>query len=89
MCDCSLKTSLVINTTIYHKNFDSHQLLKEVHQCTPMVIEAFHHLPVRVLAGTVPVNSEGVLKAVRHGEGTPVIHRFSHKAFVYTKPKTN
>ena len=46
---------------------------------TPMVAAAFLHLPVHMLAGTVPVDKEGVLKAVRHGKGTPVIHRFSRK----------
>jgi len=49
---------------------------------TPMVADAFRHLPVRVLAGTVPVDKEAVLRAVRHGAGTPVIHRFSRKACV-------
>jgi uncharacterized protein len=47
---------------------------------TPMVPEAFAHLPVRMLAGTVPMAHEAVLKAVRHGQGTPIIHRFSRKA---------
>jgi uncharacterized protein (DUF4213/DUF364 family) len=47
---------------------------------TPMVADAFRHLPVHILAGTVPVDKAGVLKAVRHGVGTPVIHRFSRKA---------
>ena len=46
---------------------------------TPMIAEAFSHLPVHLLAGTVPVDQEAVLKAVRHGAGTPVIHRFSRK----------
>lgn len=46
---------------------------------TPLVAEAFRHLPVRMLAGTVPTNREAVLKAVRHGAGTPVVHRFSRK----------
>jgi uncharacterized protein (DUF4213/DUF364 family) len=49
---------------------------------TPMAADAFSHLPVHILAGTVPLNKEGVLKAVRHGVGTPVIHRFSRKAYV-------
>ncbi len=49
---------------------------------TPLVPQAFAHLPVCLLAGTVPVDKEGVLKAVRHGQGTPVIHRFSRKAVV-------
>ena len=48
---------------------------------TPMVAEAFGHLPVHMLAGTVPLEKEKVLKAIRHGTGTPVIHRFSRKSF--------
>jgi len=46
---------------------------------TPMIADAFSHLPVHMLAGTVPLDREAVLKAVRHGAGTPVIHRFSRK----------
>ena len=46
---------------------------------TPMIPGAFGHLPVKVLAGTVPVDHEAVLRAVRHGQGTLVIHRFSRK----------
>ncbi|MBU4262160.1 MAG: DUF364 domain-containing protein [Proteobacteria bacterium] len=46
---------------------------------TPMVAGAFSHLPVKMLAGTVPVDQEAVMKAVRFGAGTPVIHRFSRK----------
>ena len=46
---------------------------------TPVVPEVFGHLPVKVLAGTVPVDHDAVLRAVRHGQGTPVIHRFSRK----------
>ncbi|QTA91223.1 DUF364 domain-containing protein [Desulfonema magnum] len=49
---------------------------------TPMVREAFENLPVQMLAGTVPVEKEKVLKAVRHGTGTPVIQRFSKKSFL-------
>ena len=48
---------------------------------TPMAPEAFKHLPVHMLAGTVPLEKEKVLKAIRHGTGTPVIHRFSRKSF--------
>lgn len=51
---------------------------------TPMVAEAFEHVPVHMLAGTVPLEKENVLKAVRHGMGTPVIHRFSRKSFCLT-----
>lgn len=46
---------------------------------TPLVADAFRHLPVQMLAGTVPVDQTAVLKAIRHGEGTPVIHRSSRK----------
>ncbi len=49
---------------------------------TPMVREAFENLPVHMLAGMVPVEKENVLKAVRHGMGTPVIQKFSKKSFL-------
>jgi uncharacterized protein (DUF4213/DUF364 family) len=49
---------------------------------TPMVAEAFKHLPVNILAGTVPVEKEQVLKAVRHGLGTRFIHKFSKKSYL-------
>jgi len=49
---------------------------------TPMVAGAFRHLPVRILAGTVLVDKEAVLKVIRHGAGTPVIHRFSRKVIM-------
>ena len=48
---------------------------------TPMVGEAFEHLPAHMLAGTVPVDKENVLKAVRHGIGTRFIHQYSKKSF--------
>jgi len=49
---------------------------------TPMVAEAFSHLPVHILAGTVPVEKDGVLKSVRHGLGTRYIHKFSKKSYL-------
>lgn len=49
---------------------------------TPLVAEAFRHLPVHMLAGTLPVDREGVARAVRHGAGTTVIHRFSRKIYL-------
>ena len=49
---------------------------------TPMVADAFEHLPVHMLAGTVPVDKEMTLKAIRHGMGTPVLHRYSRKVFL-------
>ena len=75
-------TSILNNTTeeiLYHV----HDNVKTVMlgPSTPMVGEAFEHLPVLMLAGTVPVYKENVLKAVRHGIGTQRIHRFSKKSF--------
>ena len=49
---------------------------------TPMVGQIFDHLPVHMLAGTVPLDKDNVLKAVRHGAGTPVLHRFSRKCYL-------
>jgi uncharacterized protein (DUF4213/DUF364 family) len=48
---------------------------------TPLVPEAFAHLPVDVLAGMVPGDAERVLRAVRHGAGTPELQRFSRKVY--------
>ena len=50
---------------------------------TPMVAEAFDHLPVDMLAGTVPIEEKNILKAIRHGMGTPVLHRFSRKSYLF------
>lgn len=49
---------------------------------TPMVAAAFAHLPVHMLAGTVPMDKENVLKAIRHGMGTPVLQQFSRKSYL-------
>ena len=49
---------------------------------TPMVAEAFKHLPVHMLAGTVPVDKAMTLKAIRHGMGTPILHKYSRKVFL-------
>jgi uncharacterized protein (DUF4213/DUF364 family) len=76
-------TSILNNTT--------EEILSHLHEnvktamlgpSTPMVAEAFAHLPVHMLAGTVPLDSENVIKAVRHGMGTPVLHRFSRKSYL-------
>lgn len=48
---------------------------------TPMVPEAFSHLPVAILAGTVPVDREKVLQAVRNGAGTRHIQQYSRKVY--------
>jgi uncharacterized protein (DUF4213/DUF364 family) len=76
-------TSILNNTT--------EEILQKVHQkvktvmlgpSTPMVAAAFQHLPVHMLAGTVPIDKENVLKAIRHGMGTPVLQKFSRKSYL-------
>jgi hypothetical protein len=47
-----------------------------------MVAAAFDHLPVHMLAGTVPIDRERLLTAIRHGMGTPVLHKFSRKSYL-------
>lgn len=49
---------------------------------TPMVAGVFEHLPAHMLAGTVPIDKEQVLKTIRHGLGTRSIHKFSRKSFL-------
>ena len=76
-------TSILNNTT--------EEILQKVHQkvktimlgpSTPMVAAAFEHLPVHMLAGTVPIDKANVLKAIRHGMGTPVLQKFSRKSYL-------
>jgi uncharacterized protein (DUF4213/DUF364 family) len=53
---------------------------------TPLIPDLFADWPaVKALAGTVPVNIAAVLKAVRHGLGTPYLHRHSRKATITTQ----
>ena len=52
---------------------------------TPMVAAAFEHLPVHMLAGTVPIDKANILKATRHGMGTPVLQKFSRKSYLNLK----
>ena len=54
---------------------------------TPMAAKAFEHLPVHMLAGTVPLQKENILKAVRHGKGTPALQKFSHKCYLMLNGK--
>lgn len=48
---------------------------------TPMVRDVFEPLGVNMLAGAVPTEKEKVLKAVRHGTGTPVIKQFCKQVY--------
>jgi uncharacterized protein (DUF4213/DUF364 family) len=56
---------------------------------TPLLAEAFTGLPVHVLAGTVPLDPEGIFKAVRLGKGTPALHRFARKAYLLLTDLSN
>ena len=49
---------------------------------TPMTAQPFAHLPVHLLAGTVPMDKKSVLKMIRHGMGTRMIHKFSKKVLL-------
>ncbi|MFP4428768.1 MAG: Rossmann-like domain-containing protein [Desulfovermiculus sp.] len=48
---------------------------------TPLVPEAFAHLPVSILAGTAPLDQDKVLQAVRNGAGTRNIQQYSRKVY--------
>ncbi len=48
---------------------------------TPMLPQAFEHLPISILGGTLPTNNEKVIKAVRHGRGTHAIQKAARKVY--------
>jgi uncharacterized protein (DUF4213/DUF364 family) len=48
---------------------------------TPMIPEAFSHLPVSILGGTLPMDTEGVLEACRHAKGTKALRAVSRKVY--------
>lgn len=76
-------TSILNNTTeiiLGHAHSDLKTAM--LGPSTPMIGAAFEHLPVHMLAGTVPVDKEKILKAIRHGMGTPVLHKFSRKSYL-------
>jgi len=56
---------------------------------TPLIPEAFAGLHVTVLAGTVPVDRENILKAVRNGKGTPVLQKYSRKPYLVINRSSN
>lgn len=76
-----LTSTSVLNNTTEEILANAGQGVKSVMlgPSTPLVAEAFDHLPVHMLAGTVPVDKNQTLKAIRHGMGTPVLHKFSRK----------
>lgn len=48
---------------------------------TPMMPEAFSHLPITILGGTLPEDTDSVLRSIRHAKGTPDIQRSSRKVY--------
>ena len=76
-------TSILNNTTEDILNH-THKKIKTIMlgPSTPMVKAAFEHLPVHILAGSIPIEKEKVLKAVCHGTGTPIIKKFCRKSYV-------
>jgi hypothetical protein len=48
---------------------------------TPLVPEAFSHLPVDVLAGIVPLDAVMIERVVRHGAATPGMKPFVRKVY--------
>ena len=50
---------------------------------TPMLAAAFEHLPVHMLASTVPLDKENVLEAIRHGMETQVLQKYGRKSYLW------
>jgi hypothetical protein len=48
---------------------------------TPLVPEAFSHLPVDVLAGVVPLDPVMIERVVRHGAATPGMKPYVRKVY--------
>ena len=79
-----LTSTSILNNTTEEILQNAHPKVKTVMlgPSTPMVAAAFDHLPVHMLAGTVPIDKADVLKAIRHGMGTPVLQKFSRKSYL-------
>ncbi|MEJ2101999.1 MAG: DUF364 domain-containing protein [Desulfobacterales bacterium] len=79
-----LTSTSILNNSTEEILANAHTRVKTVMlgPSTPMVKKAFEHLPVHMLAGTVPLDKDSILKAVRHGAGTPILHRFSRKCYL-------
>ena len=82
-----LTSTSILNNTTEKILGHAHSKIKTVMlgPSTPMIGSAFKHLPVHILAGTVPIDKENILKAIRHGMGTPVLHKFSRKSYLNLK----
>ena len=80
-------TSIINNSTeeiLSHTGPDVQTVV--IGPSTPMLPEAFIHLPVHMLAGTALTHPEKVLKIVRHGGGARSLKRISRKVYRLTDP---
>lgn len=81
--DAALITSTaIINNTLEEilEQTDSAVKVALLGPSTPVVAEAFVPWPaIKALAGIVPLDAPAVLKTVRHGLGTPYLHRYCNK----------
>ena len=78
-------TSIINNSTetiLSHAGPDVKTVL--LGPTTPMVPEAFDHLPIHMLAGTAITDRAGTLKIVRHGGGTRSLKPVSRKVYWLT-----
>ncbi len=82
--------ALITSTTLLNNSFEEimAQMAGEVRAAlvgpsTPMVAGAFAAWPaIKALAGTVPLENGPILRSVRHGLGTPYLHKYSKKAIM-------
>jgi hypothetical protein len=78
-------TSIINNSTeavLSHAGPDLKTIL--LGPSTPMVPEAFDHLPIHMLAGTAIVDADRSLKAVRHGGGARTLKPHGRKVYQLT-----
>jgi uncharacterized protein (DUF4213/DUF364 family) len=79
-------TSIINNTTeaiLSHAGPELKTIL--LGPSTPMVPEAFDHLPIHMLAGTAIVDPEGSLKTIRHGGGARALKPHGRKVYQLTE----
>lgn len=81
--DAALVTSTSILNRTFEEimaNMDSKVRVAMLGPSTPIIPSAFSSYPqVKALAGIAPMEPGPILKAVRHGLGTPHLHRHSKK----------
>jgi hypothetical protein len=79
-------TSIINNTTetiLSHAGPDLKTIL--LGPSTPMVPEAFDHLPIHMLAGAAIVDPERSLKTIRHGGGARALKPYGRKVYQLTE----